>query len=883
MRSHFRTISTQAATLWLVLICSGCAPQYHMGDALQADPKAHGPQNEKIPATVKSNEWDVKWREIQSASDSVVWTDHFQVCALKYRFRIYSQLFRCLDLLDAKIAAGGKLVPRIDTVRRYSPVMSGWLRATAYAELGEPQVALKWASSAWDALPQPFRSADSMVTDPGMFFSGNPDLKAVFAIYTVGASLGSVGLGGGETSIEEGMFHQGRGNPAALDFRPSMVTMSLAVLRALLYQNLGDIDQANNALADLKRWENLRQLVPGPLGFGHVTSNSVPFRETAEIESIGPLFVRADYRQIIDIYEPLAERIHRTRQSERAEDALFWTLFLPFKAIDALASAPFNHLFPDARLFAVAAEDVANALLYAQSLLRVGRTEDARAMFDTLLAMPEIRAMGNLYWIALFERGRIALNAGQRDQGLHLLVQSVEAIESVRSTILFEAAKIGFLGDKQAVYGALIGSLAQVGDWQQAFVYAERAKARALVDLLAERHDLSPPRSPDARVPELFARASAADTSIGLASVDESVRGIKVVGEAREQLSSVAAEAASLISVQSVDTASIVARLGPDESLIDYYAHGDDLYAFLVNRASIKGFVLVGKGLDEDVSAFRDAINRRNAEALTLGRALYDRLIRPLQADLSDTKLTIAPHGALHYLPFAALSDGENYLLDRYGVRLIPSASTLLYLKSGPQRKPAKLLAIGNPDLGNRALDLPNAQLEANAVAAMFPDSRTLVRAEASKTALKDIGDQFSILHFATHGKFDATAPLNSGLYLAKGSEPSGVLTVGDMYSLRWNADLVTLSGCETGLGRVASGDDVIGLARGFLYAGADSIIASLWEVDDAATAELMESFYRKLGTNDKREALRLAQIETRQKHPKPWYWAAFNIMGRAE
>jgi len=111
----------------------------------------------------------------------------------------------------------------------------------------------------------------------------------------------------------------------------------VAVLRALLYQSLGDLDSANNALADLKRWENLRQLVPGPIGLGHVTSRSTPFRESAQLESIGPLFVRGEYSQIIDIYEPLAQRIHAVRQSERAEDALFWTLFLPFKAIDAIA------------------------------------------------------------------------------------------------------------------------------------------------------------------------------------------------------------------------------------------------------------------------------------------------------------------------------------------------------------------------------------------------------------------------------------------------------------------------------------------------------------------------------------------------------------------
>src|SRR6185437_9739715 len=239
--------------------------------------------------------------------------------------------------------------------------------------------------------------------------------------------------------------------------------------------------------------------------------------------------------------------------------------------------------------------------------------------------------------------------------------------------------------------------------------------------------------------------------------------------------------------------------------------------------------------------------------------------------------------GPLHYLPFAALQNGDKYLIDHYSIRLIPSAGALAYLKSDHPAKAGRLLALGNPDLGEARYDLPNAQIEATKVAALFPDSRALVRAEASKSAIKELGNGFAILHFATHGKFDANAPLSSGLYLSKGTESDGVLTVGDLYDLRWDVDLVTLSACETGLGKVANGDDVIGLTRGFLYAGARSIVASLWEVDDAATEELMLDFYRHLDGQDKREALRLAQVETRQRYPEPWFWAAFNIVGSAD
>jgi CHAT domain-containing protein len=895
MRRHELRSGRYGWLLFLVALVAGCASSYRMGDPVQVDAHAKAPpasasaapsgQAGHASATQpargeyrsghaehEAEEWAAKWQQIQSSSDTVKWDEHFHVCGLKYRFRNYDQLFRCLDLLDAKTAAGGDRVEYVEIVRRGAPIVTGWLRASAYAELGEPETALKWAESAWAALPEGFRAADIRVTDYKMF--GGMKDKDVESVYGLSGYLGSTGWGGGDSDVES-MQREGRDNPAALDLRPWRITMELATQRSLLYQQLGQTEKARAALADLQRWQKTRWR----------TSHVLPFRGPAQMLSLGPSFSQGDYARVVYIYEAIARKVGNQRGRERAKDAAEWALFLPLKLLYEGLNSTVNHLVAktDVRLFAVAMEDVSNALVYSQSLIRLGRVDKAREMLDTLLAMPELRAMGNLYWVTLYERARISLQQGHPEEGIRLLEQSVEAIESVRSTISFEAAKIGFAGDKQAVYASLIGALAHSGDWQGAFVYAERAKARALVDLLAQRRDLGPPQSSDEKVRALFASAAAVDSGVGLASSDESVRGIKVVADARDALSTAAPEAASLISVQKVDVAAISARMGPQETLVDYYTQGDDLYAFVLNAGTIKGHKLSARGLEEEVRAFREAIGRREPRALELGQSLHTRLIDPLIGDITGPSLTIAPHGALHYLPFAALSDGKSYLIDRYAVRLIPSADTLVYLRSERRKTVGTLLALGNPDLGKPALDLPNAQVEAVKVASMFPDSRALVRAEASKSAVKDLGGGFSILHFATHGRFDADAPLSSGLYLAKGNEANGVLTVSDLYSLRWDVDLVTLSACETGLGKVANGDDVIGLTRGFLYAGARSIVASLWEVDDAATAQLMETFYRNLGSNDKREALRLAQIETRKQYPDPWYWAAFNVLGRAD
>jgi CHAT domain-containing protein len=168
-------------------------------------------------------------------------------------------------------------------------------------------------------------------------------------------------------------------------------------------------------------------------------------------------------------------------------------------------------------------------------------------------------------------------------------------------------------------------------------------------------------------------------------------------------------------------------------------------------------------------------------------------------------------------------------------------------------------------------------------VAGLYADSRLFVRLEASETAFRSGARDYARIHFATHGKFRADSPLDSGLYLAKDAANDGVLRVAELYAMELDADLVTLSACETALGSIGSGDDVVGLTRGFLYAGTRSIVSSLWSVDDKATAELMRAFYGSLAADGKRQALRQAQLKTRESFPHPFFWAAFQLVGRPD
>jgi len=136
-----------------------------------------------------------------------------------------------------------------------------------------------------------------------------------------------------------------------------------------------------------------------------------------------------------------------------------------------------------------------------------------------------------------------------------------------------------------------------------------------------------------------------------------------------------------------------------------------------------------------------------------------------------------------------------------------------------------------------------------------------LVRNEATRLKAKDLSSQYDILHFAAHAELKADDPLSSALLLAKGDGDEGRLEVREVFEMNLNASLVVLSGCETGLGQLSSGDELVGLTRAFIYAGTPSVVASLWKVDDHSTAQLMSGFYKNLKTMTKLEALRQAQL----------------------
>jgi CHAT domain-containing protein len=537
-------------------------------------------------------------------------------------------------------------------------------------------------------------------------------------------------------------------------------------------------------------------------------------------------------------------------------------------------------------------DDVRAALPYAFMVaklhLETGEMEAARHDLDAVLNHPRIANFGGLHWAALHNRASIHLKEGEVEQGLTLLKKAVELVERHRSSIQGEAGRIGFVGDKQAVYRDLVAALVQTGQPAEAFEYAERGKARALVDMLAGKKAFATGNKTD--LEPLMAQWQEAER-------DDATAGIRITTPTkrrsaqaralslRKKIKEYSLQIAALVTVNTPTLEEIRKQLPEGETLVEYFGSDDTFFAFIVNHDEVYGVKLEVKELRQKIEAFREHLMDPDSYQCKVdGQALYEKLIQPIEGFITSKNLTIVPHGALHYLPFNALYEKDSFLIDRYNIRVLPSASVMTFLKDRREGHAGNLLAFGNPDLGDPIYDLPGAQNETIAITKDRPKSKLLLRKQATETAIKRFGDQFRYIHFATHGTFDAEKPLSSGLLLVGDSENDGMLTVNELYDLSLPADLVTLSACETALGKVANGDDVVGFTRGFLYAGVSSIVSSLWKVDDQATSILMQEFYKSLKETDKRSALRTAQLKVKDTyHAHPYYWAAFQITGSVQ
>jgi CHAT domain-containing protein len=337
----------------------------------------------------------------------------------------------------------------------------------------------------------------------------------------------------------------------------------------------------------------------------------------------------------------------------------------------------------------------------------------------------------------------------------------------------------------------------------------------------------------------------------------------------------------------SFDVQRLQQRLSDNDALVEYTAVGDELLAFVLTREKVRVARNLASlaALAEPLSAVRFQIEtlrfgsasiRRHVRTLTERinvylRLLHDQLVRPLQPMLEERKLIVVPYGALHYLPFHALHDGEKYLIEHCELSYAPSAAIFQQCLQRGEHALNHALLMGVSDE-----QTPRIANEIQSLTEVFPETQAFAGDTATAEALRQNSPGADVVHLACHGQFRSDNPLFSALRLA-----DGWFTVRDAYSLKLNNSLVTLSACETGANVIAPGDELIGLARGFFSAGARSVLLSLWMVDDETTGQLMVDFYQETKTGRSLSAsLRAAQIKMLDEKPHPFFWSPFVLVG---
>jgi CHAT domain-containing protein len=488
------------------------------------------------------------------------------------------------------------------------------------------------------------------------------------------------------------------------------------------------------------------------------------------------------------------------------------------------------------------------------------------------------------------------LARGEIQKAIVAYQETVEWTEAVLGSI--QSQPIAYASLQAPLYAEFVSVLATKGEIASAFAISERARAYDLRRRLSgvQAMEISASDKLALEAVEQRIKTSRKFLSPGsfLLRFEDSTAKFQRSAESRlkeaenereeilAKIERLHPQAATLLGRQTVTLADLQQKLlDANSSLVAYFVTETETFAWVVSREDVH-MVRLPTGRAElagKIEYLRAEISRRAFDRPTAD-GLYERLLAPLEPFLRHRHLVVVPHGPLHTLPFAALwSERQGqYALEKRTLTVVPSGTALRFL--GERRTPfsGRALVFGNPD-GS----LPSSAAEAQAVAELFRTD-PLLGDKAQLGRLRKEAGRADIVHLATHGLFVSNDPLSSYVQLAP-SGMKGRLQVRDVLALDLaQTDLVVLSACSTGRGQVSESDDVVGLTRAFLAAGAPSVITTLWPVDDEASAALMTSFYRHLlqpGTRAA-EALRAAQLEVRGRPEwsSPYFWAGFILNG---
>lgn len=548
-------------------------------------------------------------------------------------------------------------------------------------------------------------------------------------------------------------------------------------------------------------------------------------------------------------------------------------------------------------------------IVSGQVMLLAGNLDESEQFFRQALVEVEPANLPPITYACYDGLGQIAEQRDQNEEARAFYRQAIQAVEQLQATIGAEDYKIAFLGDKLRIYEAHILLCLQAGgtqDLNEAFSTVEQAKSRALLDLVVRevsRNVVTP--EDEALLAELdrlkrelnwfYNRLNGTQSDSNERSPRQMQMLTTAVTERENTLWQLLNkwQKRDLVSLPSnpvwtVSLNQLQDKLPSNTMILEFFTTEDSVLVFGVtsDKSWSKELSIPTTLIADALGQFRFQMNKftygtsystRYADALlhstndTLHQ-LYTLLIQPISEQLACKNLIIIPHGLLHYVPFHALFDGSNYLLETKTISYAPSATILYRMITQTDNR-----GLGSPlIIGLADESIPFAQNEAESIAHLFEDARLYLGEQATIENMFAQLPQSGLLHLSTHATFRTDNPMFSALKMA-----DGWLSVNDLYQIADMPPLVTLSACETGRYQVATGDELLGLSRGLLASGARSIVVSLWMVEDKVTASLMTHFYAALQKGESiHSALRAAQLAIKAENPHPYYWSAFIVIG---
>ena len=503
-----------------------------------------------------------------------------------------------------------------------------------------------------------------------------------------------------------------------------------------------------------------------------------------------------------------------------------------------------------------------------------------------------------LGWRIQYGRGQSLAAQNKTADALDAYKDAVRIIEDTRSGIAEEQYQAGYIEDRYQVYVALVELLLKLHKPDDAFLYSEKLRSRSYLDRLGQ----------PASVDEL-------GTKNQIRELAERIRKLRLAlekeyaaqknerrGNAVEVFSAELAKAErdyeALLNNPVVETSrssgtgilsvpDVQQRLPRDTALVEYVVGTQMVSILVITSSSVIGTpaYIKSENLSSRSELLRALILEKRPEWITPAQGLRKILIDPIQSPgylSSIRRLLIVPDGVLNYVPFAAFPVNSNRVLGQeFKITYLPAAAALA--QHTETYSGGSLLAMAPSDT-----ELPNAPLEVRDIGRTFGSrSRVVVGKAATKTLFMQIAGDYDYLHLATHSSLNRNAPSLSAIELEPDRKSDGRLELYEIAGMKLHARLVTLSACETALGKgyfseIPAGDEFVGLTRAFLGAGGQSVLASLWAVNDESTRLLMLSFYRHLRKSNAAEALATAQQEVRTdaRFRHPYYWAPFVVVG---